>query len=291
MALMPNFFIIGAAKSGTSSLHAYLSRHPQILMSVPKETEYFLDMRVYQRGCEYYQRCFEGATAMTRAIGEASVNYMIDPAVAARIQADLPKSSHRFIAVLRNPIERAYSGYWNAVREGLVDEPFPASLAHEEDRISAMKSRNEKWWTVAQLRAGLYGRNLHPFLEAFGRDRVLVFAYEDMRNIDRLLREIFRFLQVDENVTVDTSTRLNVASQPHWPRLYHALFSEGIHTPILKSIVPPSMRRRVRTGMLMETSYPPMDDHTRRRLEAFYRDDILRLSDEIGRDFSGWLSP
>lgn len=290
MALIPNFFIIGAAKSGTSSLHAYLSKHPQILMSTPKETEFFLDTRVYQRGREYYERCFEGATTDTRAIGEASVNYMIDAAVAARIRSDLPESSHRFIAVLRNPVDRAYSGYWHSVREGLVDEPFAMALAHEEDQISAMKFRNEKWWTVAQLRAGLYGRNLLPFLETFGRQRVLILTYEDMKDISNLLQKVYRFLDVDDAITVDTSTRLNVSSQPRWPRLYRTLYSGGIHTRMLRSIAPRGVARRVRAGMLVETRYPPMDDCTRKFLEGYYRDDILRLSDAVGRDFSGWLS-
>src|SRR5262245_16436607 len=113
----PNFFIVGAAKAGTTSLHAYLSAHPQVFMPALKEPHYFADFELSPefdnfmpviRDQPAYQDLFRGSQGST-AVGEASPSYLCDPAAAARIKAAIPDA--KIVISLRNPVDRAYSHY------------------------------------------------------------------------------------------------------------------------------------------------------------------------------------
>src|SRR5881628_1693582 len=119
--MLPNFLIIGAAKSGTTSLYQYLRQHPEVYMSAVKETNWFAyegqrDSWYSVRTAEEYERLFDGVTVQ-RAIGEASPQYMKSAVAAKRIAARLP--GVRLVAILRDPIDRAYSGYLNSLRDAM----------------------------------------------------------------------------------------------------------------------------------------------------------------------------
>lgn len=123
---MPNFLVIGAVKAGTTSLYHYLQEHPQVYMSSVKEPRFFVlegkqsdeqnapgFLRTRITTIEAYRALFDGVTTEV-AIGEATPDYIHDPEAAPRIQQHLPDV--RLIAMLRNPVDRAFSHYWQLIR-------------------------------------------------------------------------------------------------------------------------------------------------------------------------------
>jgi hypothetical protein len=120
----PSFFVVGAAKSGTTSLHVYLDQHPDIFMSKPKEPFFF--EAEYDRGFDFYYRRYFGGWKGQREVGESRHRNLYFPFVPARIHAYNPEA--RILAVLRNPVERAISHWWHWYARGrkicLCSMPF-----------------------------------------------------------------------------------------------------------------------------------------------------------------------
>jgi Sulfotransferase domain len=179
--IWPNFFIVGAANSGTTSLYAYLKQHPDVFMPALKEPHYFAQLspspekrylRTIIRDEAAYLRLFRKAAGY-KAIGEASPSYLWEANAPYRIRRAIPDA--KIIILLRDPVERAYSHYLMDVREGLQDLPFREAL--QEDW-----GRSKKGWSVSQLyvELGLYFEQVRRYLEVFGRERVLVLMFQEL---------------------------------------------------------------------------------------------------------------
>jgi hypothetical protein len=296
---LPNFLVIGAAKSGTTSLYHYLRQHPEIFMSPVKEPRFFaleghpLDFRGpgderFRLGTtttlEAYRELFEGVSD-ERAIGEASVLYLHHPAAPEAIARHIP--GVKLIAVLRNPVDRAYSGFLIKLRDGyepLTD--FEQALRVEPQRIA------EGWYYTWHYRdQGFYHRNLLRYFERFDPSQVRVYLHEDFeRDPHGMLTDIFRFLGVDDGFRPDLRTRHNASGRPRSPRLQRLLTRAHPVKEAAKSVIPEEWGHRViarlQTGNLER---PPLPSETRAHLVEGYRDDIRQLEGLIGRDLSHWL--
>jgi hypothetical protein len=305
--MMPNFFIVGAQKAGTTSLYHYLNQHPQVYMSPIKEP-FFFDHEIDSEGevvrrefsghrqpprfnnIEEYSTLFEGARD-EKAIGEATPLYIYAPGTAQRIEKHVPGA--KSIALLRNPADRAYSAFLYAVRMGV--EPltdFSQALLEEPFRI-----RNG-WHYVFHYRSrGLYYQQLKRYYEVFGRERLGVWLYEDMiENPASVAQSVFRFLEVDDSFTPDTSSKYNPAGVPASGSARAAMRATNRAVWILQKVLAPKssilplafeMRRVVQSRVL--TKPPPIDPEIRKGLIEGYREDILKLQELIGRDLSAWL--
>jgi hypothetical protein len=299
---MPNFFIIGVQKAGTTSLYHYLDQHPQIYMSPVKEPFFFnheitSDGKLVKRrvggpgrqqepkfaNIEEYRALFRGVKGET-AIGEASTSYIYHPGTPERIKRYV--SEARSIALLRNPADRAYSAFLNAVRGGR--EPvndFAQALREEEDGI------RDNWSYVFRYRAGgLYYERLKRYYEVFGRKRVEVWLYEDLRDDPTgVTQGVFRFLEVDDAFGPDTSSRYNLGSAPKGEAMRALIRMMNTKFPIIRKIIPPESRVRKAVQKRILTEPPPIDPEIRKGLIKGYREDILKLQELIGRDLSHWL--
>jgi hypothetical protein len=320
---LPNFLVIGAAKSATTALHAYLAQHPEIYMSPVKEPNFFAfegqrprfrgpskrDLghgwwtRDRLRNARYelsivtlqrYQQLF-ARVRTERAIGESSVAYMDFPIAADRIRRRLP--GVRLIALLRHPVERAYSKFRQFRRDGLEPlDDFAQALEAESHRVAQGWSP-----TWHYKRRGFYHAQLEPYYDRFDRAQIRIFLYEDFqaRPVE-VLRQIFRFLQVDESFTPDTTQRHNVSAEPvrvARSRLIDLLLDtrnpvRSAANWLLPSHVLWRLRQRLldavgRTGA--SPPHGPLPGALRRELIEEYRSDILELGALIGRDLSRWL--
>jgi len=158
----PNLFIIGAMKSGTSSLHAYLDAHPDIFMSRQKEPGYFLKEFTWGRGEDWYLSLFEGGESC-RYRGESSTHYTKLPrfqGAAERLAEHCPDA--RLIYLMRDPIERIISHYWHMV------------MSHDEDRPMLEAVRNNPQY----LHVSHYSMQLEPWFARFPRERILTMTFE-----------------------------------------------------------------------------------------------------------------
>lgn len=298
---MPNFLIIGAAKSGTSALYHYIRHHPEIYMSPRKETHFFAfensDPATNGPGdtipgaitnIDKYLALFTGVKN-EKVIGEASPTYIYLPRAAERIKFHIPES--KMVAILRNPADRAYSAYMHLTRDGR--EPvadFGQALQMEEERIRL------NWGPIWHYkRGGLYYEQVLRYFETFSREQVRIYLYDDFNRMPQaILKDVFNFLEVSDSWMPDMSVRPNVSGVPkskHLHKWMHSLFLQpNIIRATSRKIIPERLRWRVTTQMrTMNMAKRPMPAEVRPQLINFFRDDIQKLSQLIERDLSHWL--
>lgn len=304
---LPTFFIIGATKSGTSSLYFYLKQHPDVFMPVVKEPHFFAyepdtEVREVVAGqlrknaftvtqVERYRELFRNASVQ-RARGEASAMYIYLPGTAARIRSYLPEA--KLIVILRNPVQRAYSAYLHQIREGKESLPtFIAALGAEEKRMA------EGWAPLYHYQnMGFYFRQLSRFYEQFSTEQIKVFLYEDLeRSSGEVTRAIFNFIGVDDTFVPDMKTKYNVTGVPQnrsLHRVYGFLKKPNAFKNWGKQFLSLTVRDRVKKRLVAQLEAknlrkPPLSEEAKARLLAVYRPDILQLQDLLGRDLSHWL--
>jgi Sulfotransferase domain len=295
--LMPDFLIIGAAKSGTTALYHYLKQHPEIYMSPTKETEFFAfegetlnfcgpgDMPRRSITClEDYQAQFQGVST-EKAIGEASPLYLYSAKASERICHYVPHA--KLIAILRDPIERAYSQFLMFVRDGRETTlDFATALREEDSRIQ----NNWAWgWHYTQV--GFYYPQLKRYFDTFNSEQIKVYLYEDLnRNSIAVLQEIFGFLGVDEMFLPDISVKHNISGMPK-NKLLHDFFAKPNPVRLaLRPLLPAELRKQMRVNVNNQNlSKPQLSPEIREQLIPVFREDILQLQDLIQRDLSAWL--
>lgn len=292
---MPNFLIIGAAKAGTTALYEYLKQHPQIYMSHEKEPKFFalegekLDFRgphdqeninrTAITDIETYRKLFQGVSNEI-AIGEASPLYLYSPKAPARIKNYIPDV--KLIAILRNPVDRAYSGYMMHLGLGWeTTSDFTQALQEEEMRI-----RNN-WGWGHYVNVGFYYLQLKRYFDTFNPDQIKVYLYDDLKaNPIAMLQNIFQFLNVDESFIPDITIRHNISGIPKNNFLATLIKSVKPLNPILKQLFPSDLRQNIKNKILTK---PQLSIDVRKQLIEVYREDILNLQNLIHRDLSKWL--
>lgn len=209
---MPDFIIIGAQKGGTSSLYAYLSQHPCVQAATVKEVHFFDEN--FGRGLNWYRHFFPSLAQKFADVttekkprlltGEASPYYIFHPLAARRIAAILPRV--KLVALLRNPVDRAYSHYQHEVRAG--DEPlssFVEAIAREEERLQGEKEKilaDEQYNSFnyrhySYLARGLYADQLENWFEFFPAKQILIIASEEFyANPVRIYQKTLDFLSL-----------------------------------------------------------------------------------------------
>jgi hypothetical protein len=223
-------------------------------------------------------------------MGEASHCYLYEPQAVARIQEHLPDA--KLVAILRNPVDRAYSHFLHMVRNGT--EPlndFVQALQEEETGAYHYQNRS----TQDYVGRGRYYEQLKRYFDAFDRKHLKVYLYEDLTNapIDTL-QNTFRFLGVDDLFVPDVSLRRNVSGYPKHKTLDKFLSRPSSVKEALKVYLPARLRWRLskafddlKTRNLIKP--PAVQPEIRRQLVGVYREDILQVQELIQRDLSSWL--
>jgi hypothetical protein len=305
-SLIPDFLIIGAGKSGTTSLDNYLKQHPQIFIPSFKEPNFFgyeqstpeelkndpEELKHYQcsvTNLDDYLKLFEKAKPV-QAIGETSNAYMYHEKAADRIMYYNP--GIKLIAVLRQPAERLYSRFLHLARE---DRRPTQDFAECLDRDSI-------WWKRNDLvREGYYYKNLSKFYKMFPHENIRVILYEDFNaHPDYVLKEIYSFLGVDPEFATDLSVRYNesgIIKNKFWDKIYgqkgivlktvKGLLPRNIVTDLRDNIYLQKFLNKLRSGNLTK---PKFDPQLKSRItNEIYGEDIRNLQKLIDRDLSHWL--
>ena len=299
---MPNFLIIGAAKAGTTSLYEYLKMHPQVYMSPRKETRFFavyqenlnfqgpgdLTRYYFVKDLETYRALFDGVTDEI-AIGEASPWYLYLPKAAERIKQHIPNV--KLIAILREPVARAYSHFWHSIRENI--EPitdFSQAMAAETERIENNWSQH---WHYRQR--GFYYAQLKYYYDLFKPEQIKVCLYDDLVSDPiTLMQDIYRFLGVDDTFIPNTDKKYNVGAIPKNKTVAKLLKRSHPLKNVLSTLIPSQkIRQQIKENLLNLNlrPKPSLQPEVRRKFLAEYREDILKLQDLLQRDLSMWLEP
>lgn len=270
--MLPNFIIIGAMKSGTSSLYHYLRAHPDISMSNPKELDFF-DTHI-DKGVRWYEKHFP---ENTHARGEASTNYSKYPLISG-----IPEKMHdllpdaKLIYLLRDPIDRIVSHFVQSYSERYEHGRMEEALLDTENNHFVACSK--------------YYMQLEQYLEFYPADRILVLTSDELRDKRReTLQTIFRFLGVDDaffHPDFDIIHHLS-SRKRRKGRLAHFIKESGLYGKIKPRLSRPVIRF---FQNLLGTPFerPVPDDNLRKKLADGLADDVAALRRFTGRPFSAW---
>ncbi len=303
---VPDFFVVGHAKCGTTALYELLKRHPQIYMPVFKETQ-FLSRGPRRRAARQkraprrpqtlaaYLSLYEAAGPEQRA-GDGSTEYLRTPSTAARIAELCPDA--RIIAALREPVSFLRSLHLQLLEVNLEDErDFEKALRLEQERRQGRHIPRSCVWPQA-LRYSQHVRyveQLREYHERFGRERVMVLIYDDFRADNELVvREVLRFLEVDDSIElehIEANPTVRVRS-PRAGALVGAL-SVG-NGPVsravgrtLKAVTSERLRRKALQTVKrvsLDTSPRPPDEQLINDLQQRFKPEVLAASEYLGRD-------
>ena len=295
---LPNFLIVGAAKSGTTPLYYYLKQHPDIFIPEMKECRFFSEMPVFQGpqseiyrkrstlDLDAYKLLFAPLTS-EKAIGDVSPDYLYFYQNSIK---NIKKiiGEPKIIITLRNPVDRAFSNYLHLVRGGWEPKTFEEALKSEKSR----KAANELWVRY-YTDIGFYYEQVRAYKENL--KNVKVYIYDDFKEDNMVvLKDIFSYLEVDNSFVPDIGTRYNVSGVPKNRFIHSLLAKSNIIKTLLKPLVSLviSKEQRIKTiethGSKLLTK-PHMKPETREYLIDLYREDILKLQDYIKRDLNHWL--
>ncbi len=299
---LPDFFVVGAPKAGTTALHAALAQHPQLYLSKVKEPKFFLcdggpppdhggpgDAHSYREWIwqrEAYERLFDDAPPGTRR-GECTPFYLSDLDSHRRIHEAVPDA--RLIVILRDPVDRAYSNWAHLWADGLetIDD-FVEACAEEPRRTEA------GWAPIWRyLETGLYGRQLLHLFTLFPRQQVHIIRYLSLvEQPQATLDAVSRFLGVDDGVVTEVPAR-NVGGYvppTRYTRTLQAVFRRGAD---LGSHFPPQVWRKASLPLqwLIQRSpqhRPELAESQRARLVDYFLEDIDIVEAETGWDLGTW---
>ena len=263
---LPNFVIIGSQKCGTTALHAYLSRHPQISMSRPKELDYFIEEMNWAKGEAWYRSRFEPEGV---ARGESSPNYTAHP-----IYAGVPERMARLIPdaklifMVRDPVERVRAGYYHQYSNRTESRPIREAVLDPE---------------ATHIPRSMYHLQLSRFLERYPMERVLLLEQHELRDDRReTLRRVYGFLGVDADYWRDAFNEPRLESATRGRRTRLGAFAARR--------LKPRYWRRIRDLRMFAAPYEqnPMPDDLRVEVVARLRDDVAAFRELTGRPFADW---
>jgi len=295
---LPNFLVIGAPKCGTTSLHHYLSQHPEVYVPKRKELHYFSyeymqrfaagpgDAHILIPLCttrQAYEKHYE-QVGTQRAVGDVSPSYLYYAEVSERIKAELGQP--KIVVVLRDPIAKAFSQYMHLVRDNRETLTFYDALMAEAQRI------REGWaalWRYAE--SSLYADKLRRYLDIFGADHVKLLLFEELTQAPhQVIRDLFSFLDIDPHFRPNTSKVHNRSGQPRSKMLADFLVKPNAVMTIAKKMVPERVRTPIRLALmtLNTGAKGQIDDKSRAYLREFFATDVREVEKLFGKKLD-WL--
>jgi len=299
--VLPNFLVIGGMRCGTTSLYYYLRQHPEIFLSRVKETHFFSSRNFLpvakkhfwiKSPLEKYADLFKNAST-EKAIGEVCTTYLYVAQSARRIYNYLPNV--KLIAIIRNPVDRAYSHFNHRRQLGLEPiKDFSEALSAEKERIR--QGLGMVWYYQD---TGFYYSQLKRYFDAFPREQIKVCLFEELQsNPSALMKKIYSFLEVDDDFSPDTSVRYNMSGMPVNP-LLRSLYILGLAGSrcarglLIKQFIPFRLKHRfalAQTKLLQKNiAAPALSPEIRKQLTEVFRNDILQLQDLLQTDLGHWL--
>ena len=296
---LPNFLIVGAAKSGTSSLHNYLNQHQDVFMPSyntkgikVKEPRFFIKDLVEHRlhygvwNWEEYISLFDSVKD-EKAIGESTVLYLYYYNHSIKNIKKYLGEDVKIIIMLRNPVDRAYSAFHHVSRGFKEQYTFEKALEMEEDRLDI-----DPYLTpmVMYKDMGMYSEMVRAFKNSF--KNVHIILYDDFRdNTEKEMIKTFDFLGLTNDENIDFITRHNVGGK-RWRNKYmkYIFMKSNWFKSLLKILIPKKIRYSLRKKMvnISTKEVVEMNVNTRQKLKSDFKEDVQKLSKIINRDVTHW---
>lgn len=309
---LPDFFIVGAAKAGTTSLYQNLKQHPEIFLPQIKEVNYFCsDIQVKNFRPDYaksvttdidawisggmkhelfhgflqnemqYEKIFSGAGS-AKAVGELSNTYLYSQIAAKNIHAQFPQA--KIIMFLRNPAERAFSHYAMDFRNGLVKTDFITEF-------NADRNKTVRGWGSSHLyfELGNYYEQVKRFFDLFPANQIKVFLFDELVNDeDKVFKSICEFIGVNSAFEFDFSEEFNTGAVPK-NKMLSALSKQNGLKRFLKNTLSGSFKKNLKKIFFKSATAMKLNDADRNFLIELYKTDVQKTAALIHRDLSAWL--
>ncbi len=235
---LPDFLVVGAQKSGTTSLFVLLSKHPQLFLPFRKEVQFFSSKVLYPKGLNWYAEEFFSTCPPDKLAGEVSPQYMYSTETARRVHEGLPEA--KIIAILRDPIDRAWSHYQMTRRRGqetrTVQEAFADTLNTDEADTEAPEH-------ARYFQFGDYERVLSEYLRLYGRENMLVLFQEDLhQQPEMVMRQVYRFLGIDDVIPQNVDVRVHQSGDVRFKSLSRLMKEDNLLRRMLRALTPRRLR-------------------------------------------------
>jgi hypothetical protein len=297
---LPDVMMIGAAKSGTTTLYQYMVQHPAIYFpkerkepfyfsfggEKPKYTDPSFAKNLVWKTSDYLALYDRAQVNQVLVDGSTSYLYTSEKTIQTiqKMYGDQAKKV-KIMVILRHPAERAFSHYTYLIRNGHEDVSFEQAI----DPTTIANRKNIRWG-YDYLEYGLYAKQIKPFLDFF--ENVEVFLFEDLKKPEEVSRRLFSFLEI-ENIPITLDFIANPSGIPK-SKGFIRLIRGNVFTRLLRKILPSSIKNqlKIQRDDLMRKSMvkKPLDLEMRKKLIAYYQKDIEQLQVLLKRDLSHWLN-
>jgi hypothetical protein len=272
--MLPNFLGIGIPRSGTTWLHELLRNHPQIYVPTQRKEIRFFD-QYYDRGLDWYEKFFPDDTeaGQYRAVGEISPQYILSRKTLERIR-DVG-TVDRFLLMLRNPVDMAYSYYGLKVKNTNYTGTFDQFLVDHPEAIER----------------GYYSKWLESFYDLFPKDRLLVMISEQaVEDVEGSKARLAEFLNVSVDRFPDNAgqRRVNPSYVPKAPALYSFIVGVSKRLKRWDGLTDFVKKTGVKKLFMSKQSLPPITDAAKSKLEGTFSDDISKVETMLGIDLDCW---
>jgi len=299
MNRLPNFLVVGAAKSGTTALYHYLAQHPEVFLSPIKETNFFalkdkdlsfkgpgdykgIHRRTITEIGDYYNQFIK--VTDEKAIGEICPSYLYFEDAPKNIKEHIPKV--KIIAILREPVARAFSAWVHLTRDGREYLNFKESLADEPRRIK------ENWAEIWHYKEeSKYYDQLKRYYDSFPKENIKVFIYEEFQeNPLKVYSELCKFIDVDSRFIPDMSSEHNKGGIPKNKIIWNLMMKRNIWKTLFNHLMPIKIRKMIKEKIEARNvnKKPQLDKNKRKELSVQFRDEINKVEQLIEQDLTVW---
>lgn len=279
----PNFFIIGAPRCGTTSLASLLSENPSVYFSNPKETRFFSEN--YHKSIQFYEKKYF-RKADHPLVGEGDVSYFTNPKAAERIAKHYPAS--KLVVLLRNPIQRAFSGYLLGVRAGKFKKPFLETLEANLERVNLFEEGKLKYsdieWKDRLLQTGHYLENIKTYSKFWPRHKIKIIIFERlMENTKKELEALYDFLGIKSERNFFFPHENIYTSKMYFKirKKFKFLGKWGFLKPVKKA-------EKMARKKIFLSNKPTLDPGAREFLCHYYKKRVQDLKDFLNDEIKEW---
>jgi hypothetical protein len=293
--MLPNFICPGAARAATTTLYYLLIQHPKIFLPSIKETRFF--SQDYEKGLVWYKQKYYANVKDETAVGDISPVYSIDERCSERIFSKLGKDV-KFIFMLRNPVERAYSHYCMLRNHQFEELPFEKAITIDNQaRIEKSLKYYNHQYGYQYLKESRYLLSIQRYLRYFARDRIKIIVFEEfIKDMEAQLAEILTFLEVQEPYRFELNVYRNPATISSLSRINRLFYCNPLfkktrdYIQLKTGWKTQSVLKELKNSLLTKKSshIPPLDEKLRKDLVNHFEADIKQLEVLLGKDLSIW---
>lgn len=293
--MLPNFLCIGAPKSGTTSLYDVLKQHKDVFLPSFKEPHFFDSDESWNKGVAWYQSSYY-AKASHQCVGDFTPTYLSNNLAPGRIQEVLGNQV-KFVVILRNPIDRAYSHYLHTQRDQHEKLSFSEALEEEEQRLHNFRKKNDHIGMIrfAYQEQGMYAKQLARYFRLFDREQFYITTFDDfVSKQEQVIKEICAFLGLQEQEGMQYVLQSNKSSEARSVALKNVIKKPSMIKKIAKWLVPSfAIRQKLRNYIQAlnnkSIDKKPLSEIDRKNCyQRYFRQEVQSLEDLLSINLTHW---